>query len=609
MSSDNSYIFNIRNFSIIAHIDHGKSTLADRLLEITGASKEIVEQTLDVMELERERGITIKAKTVRMEYRLEGSSSCYVLNLIDTPGHVDFSYEVRRALSVCEGTILLVDSTQGVEAQTIANYELAKMCNLAIIPVINKIDMLQADIETTRKQIIELMGGVEDFSLHCISAKNGTNVKELLKTLIDVIPPPKGDEGAPLDAVVFDFFYDSFRGVICVVKILNGRLKQKDKVIFVPGSGEKYEIEEVGVVRYSSRKLWMEPVEYLRAGEIGYCVAGLKDIHQVRLGAHILLPTSSTASKDYIILPESKPYVFCSIYPVNNSEFELLDSAIHKLHLTDYSFHFQRDNSPIFGYGFRCGFLGLLHLEIIKDRIAREYNLDVIVTTPNVTYKVETKDSNFMEINNISYLPEANKIKSIYEPYVRVTIVTPYEYLSPVMELVKSKRGEYKRMYCLSDKKVIVEYEMPLSEMIVDFIDKLKSVSRGYATFDYEHIGYRKSDLVKLEILVHREPVEALTFLVHRGSAYEYGKRLIEKLKNLIPRHLFSVILQARVENKIIAREDIPALRKDVLAKCYGGDVTRKRKLLEKQKEGKKRMKLLGKVEVPTDVFLEILKM
>jgi GTP-binding protein LepA len=608
MVSGENYISKIRNFSIIAHIDHGKSTLADRLLEITGASKEIGEQTLDMMDLERERGITIKAKTVRMEYKAENSSDCYILNLIDTPGHMDFSYEVRRTLSVCEGAILLVDGTQGVEAQTIANYELAKMCNLVIIPAINKIDMPQVDIETTKKQIIELMGGVENFPLHCISAKNGTNVKELLKTLIEVIPPPTGNEDTALDAVIFDSFYDTFRGVICIIKVLSGRLKQKDRVTLVPGGSEKYEIEEVGVLKYSSRRLKLEPVEYLRAGEIGYCVAGIKDIHHVTLGAHILSPNSDV-NKIRITLPESKPYVFCSIYPINNSDFDALNSAIHKLHLTDYSFHFQRDNSPVFGYGFRCGFLGLLHLEIIKDRITREYGLDVIVTTPSVTYKIETKDNNFIEINNITHLPESNKIKCIHEPYVKITIVTPYEYLSPVMELVKSKHGEYKRMYCLSEQKAIIEYEMPLSEMIVDFIDKLKSVSKGYATFDYEHIGYKVSDLVKLEILVHHEPVEALTFLVHRDSAYEYGKKLVEKLKTLIPRHLFSIVLQARVENKIVAREDIPALRKDVLAKCYGGDVTRKRKLLEKQKEGKKRMKLLGKVEVPSDVFLEILRM
>lgn len=596
---------NIRNFSIIAHIDHGKSTLADRFLESTGLISQANHQPqiLDGLELERERGITIKAKTVRLNYlSLDGKN--YIFNLIDTPGHVDFTYEVSRALAACEGCILLVDASQGVEAQTLANFELAKKNNLAIIPVINKIDLLQADIEGTKKQIKEILGIEEEPLL--ASAKQGIGTREILEAIVKKIPPPSGSPGDSLVALVFDSFYDPFRGVVLYTKILEGKILEGEKIQFV-SSGGNYKVNEVGHLQ-----LKMIKSKGLFTGEVGYCVAGIKDIHQVKIGDLLISASggekNSKLEKKYPSFRELKPYVFSGFYLLNPADYPHLQLALEKLHLTDSSFYFVPENSQILGAGFRCGFLGVLHLEIVKERLKREFGLELLITAPNVIYRVKKTNGELIEINHPVQLPLINEIKEIEENYVSVIIVTPKEYVGAVMEMLENRQAKFKTMRYLSQERVLLSYDLALAEIVYDFYDQLKSVTQGYASFDYEIIGFRKSDLVKLEILVNHQVVDAFSFLVHRENAYAKGKKLVEKLSQLIPRHLFAVPIQAQVNNRIVARKNIPPLRKEVTAKCYGGDITRKKKLWQKQKEGKKKMQQFGKVNIPPEAFYAILK-
>lgn len=592
---------NIRNFSIIAHIDHGKSTLADRFLEFTGLipEKGHQPQVLDGLELERERGITIKAKTVRLEY-LSFNGRNYIFNLIDTPGHVDFTYEVSRALAACEGCILLIDASQGVEAQTLANFELAKKNSLVVIPVINKIDLPQADIEGTKKQIKEILG-INNEEVLLASAKQGSGIKEILETIVEKLHPPTGSLEEPLSALVFDSFYDPFRGVVLYIKVLDGKIFGKQRVEFISSSGN-YEVNEVGFLQ-----LKMVKSDNLSAGEVGYCIAGIKDIHQVKIG-DLLIEKDKGTKRIFSGFREIKPYVFSGFYPLNPADYSHLQLALEKLHLTDSAFDFIPENSKILGAGFRCGFLGILHLEIIKERLKREFGLELLVTFPNVTYRTRKRNDELIEINHPAQLPLLSEIKEIEENYVSALIVSPNKYVGVVMEMLDSRHAKFKTMRYVSLERVVFYYELPLAEIVYDFYDQLKSVTQGYASFDYEIIGYRKSDLVKLEILLNYEVVDAFSFLVHRDDAYSKGKKLVEKLVQLIPRHLFIVPIQARVNNKIIARENIPALKKDVTAKCYGGDITRKRKLWNKQKEGKKKMQQIGKVSIPPEVFFALLK-
>lgn len=592
---------NIRNFSIIAHIDHGKSTLADRFLEFTGLipEKGHQPQVLDGLELERERGITIKAKTVRLEY-LSFNGRNYIFNLIDTPGHVDFTYEVSRALAACEGCILLIDASQGVEAQTLANFELAKKNSLVVIPVINKIDLPQADIEGTKKQIKEILG-INNEEVLLASAKQGSGIKEILETIVEKLHPPTGSLEEPLSALVFDSFYDPFRGVVLYIKVLDGKIFGKQRVEFISSSGN-YEINEVGFLQ-----LKMVKSDNLSTGEVGYCIAGIKDIHQVKIG-DLLIEKDKGTKRIFSGFREIKPYVFSGFYPLNPADYSHLQLALEKLHLTDSAFDFIPENSKILGAGFRCGFLGILHLEIIKERLKREFGLELLVTSPNVTYRIRKRNDELIEINHPAQLPLLSEIKEIEENYVSALIVSPNKYVGVVMEMLDSRHAKFKTMRYVSLERVVFYYELPLAEIVYDFYDQLKSVTQGYASFDYEIIGYRKSDLVKLEILLNYEVVDAFSFLVHRDDAYSKGKKLVEKLVQLIPRHLFIVPIQARVNNKIIARENIPALKKDVTAKCYGGDITRKRKLWNKQKEGKKKMQQIGKVSIPPEVFFALLK-
>lgn len=592
---------NIRNFSIIAHIDHGKSTLADRFLEFTGliSEKGHQPQVLDGLELERERGITIKAKTVRLEYLFFNGRN-YIFNLIDTPGHVDFTYEVSRALAACEGCILLIDASQGVEAQTLANFELAKKNNLVVIPVINKIDLPQADIEGTKKQIKEILG-IDDEEILLASAKQGSGIKEILETIVEKLHPPTGSLEEPLAALVFDSFYDPFRGVVLYIKVLDGKIFGKQRIEFISSSGN-YEVNEVGFLQ-----LKMVKSDNLSAGEVGYCIAGIKDIHQVKIG-DLLIEKDKGTKRIFSGFREIKPYVFSGFYPLNPADYSHLQLALEKLHLTDSAFDFFPENSKILGTGFRCGFLGILHLEIIKERLKREFGLELLVTSPNVTYRIRKRNDKLIEINHPAQLPLLSEIKEIEENYVSALIVSPNKYVGAIMEMLDSRHAKFKTMRYVSLERVVFYYELPLAEIVYDFYDQLKSVTQGYASFDYEIIGYRKSDLVKLEILLNYEVVDAFSFLVHRDDAYSKGKKLVEKLVQLIPRHLFIVPIQARVNNKIIARGNIPALKKDVTAKCYGGDITRKRKLWNKQKEGKKKMQQIGKVSIPPEVFFALLK-
>lgn len=590
----------IRNFCIIAHIDHGKSTLADRLLELTGAlsAREMMEQVLDSMDLERERGITIKAHTVTLTYRAQDGNA-YTLNLIDTPGHVDFSYEVSRSLAACEGALLVVDAAQGVEAQTLANAYLAAEQGLELIPVLNKVDLPQAEPERVREQIEQVIG-IEARDALLISAKTGLGVPAVLEAIVARIPPPRGNPDAPLRALIFDAAYDPYRGVRCLVRVVDGTLKVGQK-IRLASSGLEAEVEGVGVL--TPRPV---PREALNTGEVGYVFAGLKELRQVRVGDTVLDAASPAPP-----LPgfrEIKPMVFAGLYPVDSGDYPLLRDALEKLSLNDAAFTFTPDNSQALGFGFRCGFLGLLHMEIVQERLEREFWVELITTAPNVAYRVLTTASDVVEVENPAQLPPPGNIEAMEEPIILATILTPEAYLGAILKLCEERRGEQVKLEFLGGGRVLVEYRLPLAEVVLDFYDKLKSCSRGYASFDYQLAGYRQGDLVKLDILVNGEPVDALATIVHRSQAYQKGRALAEKLREMIPRQLFEVVIQAAIGSRVIAREVVKPLRKNVLAKCYGGDITRKRKLLERQKEGKKRMKRLGRVDIPQEAFLAVLK-
>ena len=593
-------ISRIRNFSIIAHIDHGKSTLADRLLEMTGtiAGRDMQAQIMDSMELERERGITIKAKAVRMDYTAPDGQR-WLLNLIDTPGHVDFTYEVSRALAACEGALLVVDATQGVQAQTLANAMLAQQVGLRVIPVINKIDLPSSDVNGTLEQIFDTLKIIEDPVL--ISAKTGEGCQDVLDAIIREIPAPKGDISKPLSALIFDSSYSTFRGVILLVRVVDGVLKKGMTVKFF-STGTEAVVEEVGFLKPKQ-----VVSEALSAGEAGYIICGIKDIHTVRVGDTVMEKARplSAALPGY---KEAKPVVFAGIFPIDQTEYTALKYALDKLNLEDSSFNYTAETSLALGFGYRLGFLGLLHMDIVKERLTREFGLDLIVTAPNVMYRVQTQGGAWTFIDNPARFPYHGEIKSIEEPFVLLTIVLPIEHQEAVLNLIKERRGVYVGIEYLSPTRMLIKYELPLAEMVVNFYDRLKSVSKGYATLDYHEIGYRESDMAKLEVLIHNEPVDALSQVVHRDKAHEVGRKLCEKLKELIDRQNFEVAIQARFDGKIIARETIGAKRKDVIAKCYGGDITRKKKLLGKQKEGKKRAKLIGSVEVPQEAFLAALK-
>jgi GTP-binding protein LepA len=589
----------IRNFSIIAHIDHGKSTLADRLLEATGTvqRRDMRAQILDGMELERERGITIKAKAVRMTWQYRGET--YLLNLIDTPGHVDFTYEVSRAMAACEGALLLVDASQGVEAQTLANAQLALDAGLTLIPIINKIDLPSADVESVTKQIHEFLG-LEGPYLP-VSAKEGKGVPEILQAIVERIPPPSGDPAKPLAALVFDSVYDSYRGVIVYVRVIDGVLKAGQKVRFM-GGGNVDEVEEVGHLQLKYVK-----ADALSAGEAGYVVCNIKDIHQVQVGDTItehLRPTSSPHAG----YKEMKPFVFAGFYPIAQTDYENLKKAIDKLHLEDAAFFHQPETSVALGFGFRCGFLGLLHMDIINERIRREFDVDILVTSPTVIYRVTTQNGKIAEFDSPAKFPPYGDIKEIEEPYVLATVVVPSDFVGPVMQLCQDRRGQFIDMKYLTPTRVVLKYEMPLAEVVVDFYDALKSISKGYASFDYEHAGYRPGDLLRMDILINEEEIDAFSFVVPAASAPYRGREICERLRELIPRQMFEIPIQAKLGGRIIARESVRAMRKDVLAKCYGGDISRKRKLLEKQKEGKKRMRQFGAVEIPQEAFLAVLR-
>jgi GTP-binding protein LepA len=590
----------IRNFSIVAHIDHGKSTLADRLLALTGTmdAKKAVDQVLDSMDLERERGITIKAHTVRLLYRAKDGQE-YTLNLIDTPGHVDFSYEVSRALAACEGAVLIVDASQGIEAQTLANFYLAADAGLTIIPVINKIDLPAADVESTRAQITELLG-LDGADALAISAKHGTGVPEVLEALVSRIPSPAGDPEAPLKALVFDSFYDSYQGVVIYVRLTDGHVRAGTRILLM-SNGRAYDVQQVGVFTPEMRQ-----VEELSAGQVGYLTATIKRVADAKVGETITEAARPTAEA-FPGYRDAKPMVFAGLYPIEDTEYEALRDALEKLRLNDPAFNFEPETSLALGYGFRCGFLGLLHMEIVQERLEREFNLSLIVTAPSVRYRVVTTAGEMLDIDNPSKLPTPDRIEQMEEPYVKSSVFVPTEFMTVIYKLAQEKRGEHKSLEYLG-KRVHIRFDFPLSEIVIDFYDKLKSISRGYASFDYEFADFRASDLVKLDILLNGEPVDALSIIVHRDKAYERGKALVEKLRGVIPRQLYEVAIQAAIGSRVIARETVKAMGKNVTAKCYGGDITRKRKLLEKQKEGKKRMKQVGKVEVPQEAFLTVLK-
>jgi len=591
----------IRNFSIIAHIDHGKSTLADRILERTGvlSIRERKEQFLDQMDLERERGITIKASPVRLNYHSKSGDE-FIFNLIDTPGHVDFSYEVSRSLAACEGALLVVDATQGVEAQTLANAYLAIDNNLELIPVINKIDLPGANPDKVRHEIEDIIG-IDASNAILASAKEGIGIEEILESVVSRIPPPGGDPDKPLSALLFDSWYDSYQGVIMVVRLFDGLVKIGDRIKLL-STGRSYEVTNLGIVAPMVRE-----VQSLSAGEVGIIVAGIKDVHETKIGDTITLENKPVL----VPLPgfkHIKPMVFAGIYPVENNQYELLKSAIEKLSLNDSSFTYEPETSSALGFGFRCGFLGLLHKEIVQERLEREYGLELISTAPTVAYHVFLQTGEMIMVDNPANFPEGISIQKIEEPYVMVTIHIPSEYVGTVLKLCEDKRGIQKEIKYLTQNKVMIVYELPLSEMITDFYDRLKSLSRGYASMEYEFVGYKVSELVKLNILINGESVDALSTIVHKDNAYYKGRLLTEKLRKVIPRQLFEVNIQAAIGSRVIAKESVKALRKDVLAKCYGGDITRKRKLLEKQKEGKKRMKQVGVINIPQEAFLAILK-
>ena len=591
----------IRNFSIIAHIDHGKSTLADRLLEATGAlsAREMMEQVLDTMDLERERGITIKAHAVRLNYRADDGNQ-YQLNLIDTPGHVDFSYEVSRSLQACEGALLVVDASQGVEAQTLANTYLALHHNLEIIPVINKIDLPAAEPERIREQIETVIGLDASGAVLC-SAKSGIGVHDILEHIVHLVPPPKGNSEAPLRALIFDSWFDSYRGVIILVRVFDGCLRKGQK-IRLWSNGQTFEVETVG---YQSPKA--TPCDELSAGEVGFLSANIKTVSDAKIGDTIL-DDEFPADEPLPGFEEIKPMVFAGLYPVESHEHGLLRDALEKLRLNDSAFSFEPENSVALGFGFRCGFLGLLHLEIVQERLEREFDIDLITTAPGVRYRITTTSNEVIEVDNPTQFPDPSSIKQVEEPIILATVITREEYLGGILKLLEEKRGEQKKFEYIGGSRVMLTYELPLNEIVLDFYDRLKSASRGYASLDYHLAGYRVSSLVKLDVLVAGEPVDALCIIVHKEFAFERGKELISRLRKLIPRQMFEVALQAAIGNKIVARENISALRKNVIAKCYGGDISRKRKLLEKQKEGKKRMKRVGRVDIPQEAFLAVLK-
>lgn len=590
----------IRNFSIIAHIDHGKSTLADRLLEYTGAlsAREMMAQVLDSMDLERERGITIKAHAVRLLYKAEDGVD-YILNLIDTPGHVDFSYEVSRSLASCEGALLVVDATQGVEAQTLANAYLAVENNLEIIPVINKIDLPSAEPAKTREQIEDAVG-IDCTEAVLASAKEGIGTKEILEAIVKKVPPPSGSNERPLKALLFDSWFDNYQGVIVLVRVFDGRIRAGMKIKMM-AMGYAFEVFQVGVFTPK-----MEPVSELTSGEVGYIIAGIKSVTETKIGDTIT-DAQNPVSEPCPGYKDIKPLVFCGFYPTSTHQYENLRDALNKLRLNDASFNYEPETSLALGFGFRCGFLGLLHMEIVQERLEREFDLSLLSTAPTVVYRVTDDKGKASYIENPALLPD--KFEKIEEPFVVTTIFVPKDFIGPILDLCQEKRGVQKSFSYIGRERIRVEYELPLNEILWDFYDRLKSISKGYASMDYEFLGYRESDLVKLNILLNGEPVDALSLIVHTDKAYYKGRQLTEKLREIIPRQMYEVAIQAAIGNKIIARESVRALRKDVIAKCYGGDITRKRKLLEKQKEGKKRMKQVGRVELPQEAFLAVLKL
>ena len=589
-----------RNFSIVAHIDHGKSTLADRLLSLTGTmdAKKAVDQVLDSMDLERERGITIKAHTVRLLYRARDGQE-YTLNLIDTPGHVDFSYEVSRALAACEGALLIVDAAQGIEAQTLANFYLASDAGLTIVPIINKIDLPAADLEGTRDQITETLD-LDGSEALAISAKHGTGVPDVLEAIVARIPPPRGDLDAPLKALVFDSFYDSYQGVVLRVRLFDGRVSASTRILLM-SNGRTYDVQQVGVFSPD-----MRPVEELSAGQVGFITASIKRVADAKVGETVTEAMRPTAAP-FPGYRDAKPMVFAGLFPIEDTDYEALRDALEKLRLNDPAFNFEPETSLALGYGFRCGFLGMLHMEIVHERLEREFDLSLIVTAPSVQYKVLTTAGEVLDIDNPSKLPAPDRIEQMEEPYVRSSVYVPTEFMTTIYKLAQEKRGEHKSLEYLG-KRVHIRFDFPLAEIVVDFYDKLKSISKGYASFDYEFADFRPSELVKLDILLNGDPVDALSIILHREKAYEKGKALVEKLRTVIPRQLFEVAIQAAIGSRVIARETVKAMGKNVTAKCYGGDITRKRKLLERQKEGKKRMKQVGRVEVPQEAFLTVLR-
>jgi len=591
----------IRNFSIIAHIDHGKSTLADRFLEVTGAlqAREMTAQVLDAMDLERERGITIKAHPVRLNYTAQ-DGRVYVLNLIDTPGHVDFSYEVTRSLAACEGALLLVDASQGVEAQTLANAYLAVDNNLEIIPVINKIDLPSAQVEEARRQLEEIIG-LDATTAIAASGKTGAGVTEILEAVVHRLPPPEGDPAAPLKALIFDSWYDSYRGVVIVVRVLEGTIRNAMKVTLM-NTRQDHEVESLGV--FSPKAI---PVDQLGPGEVGFIACGIKNVADAQIGDTVT-ETARPTLEPFPGFKALKPMVFAGLYPVESHQYAELRESLEKLRLNDASFFFEPESSVALGFGFRCGFLGLLHMEIVQERLEREFNMDLVTTAPGVLYRVTKTDGEVIEIDSPAKLPDTGEIDRIEEPVITAMILTPAEYVGVILQLCQDKRGVQKALEFKAADRVLISYELPFNEVVLDFYDKLKTISRGYASLDYHVTGYWDSPLVKLDILVNGEPVDALSIIVHRDRAYDRGRQLASKMRELIPRQMFEVAIQAAIGARIIARESVKALRKNVLAKCYGGDISRKRKLLEKQKEGKKRMKRVGTVEIPQEAFLAVLK-
>jgi GTP-binding protein LepA len=592
----------IRNFCIVAHIDHGKSTLADRLIEATGAveKRQMRDQLLDTMDLERERGITIKLNAVRMSYTAKDGSE-YELNLIDTPGHVDFTYEVSRSLAACEGAILVVDASQGIQAQTLSNMFLAMDAGLEIIPVLNKIDLPGAEPERRAQEIMDLIGAKREEILS-VSAKEGTGIPELLEAVVARVPPPRGRVDAPLRALIFDSYYDRYRGAVPSIRVVDGVVREGTEIVFGAHPEDVHHVDEVGYLQ-----LGQHPTDQLVAGEVGYLVASLRDVRDARVGDTVL----DAANRATELLPgyrDVKSMVFAGVYPTDSEQYEGLRDALEKLRLNDASLHYEPESSTALGFGFRCGFLGLLHMEIVQERLEREFNLDLITTVPTVEYHVYKTDGEMLLLENPSHLPDPAEISRIDEPYVKARIMAPSEYIGAIMRLGQERRGVYNGMHYLDTTRVEFDFEFPLGEIVLDFYDKLKSLSRGYASLDYEAADYRESDLVKLDMLINGDPIDAFSVIIHRDKAQEWGRKVAEKLKELIPRQLYQVAIQAAIGNKVIARETISAFRKDVLAKCYGGDITRKRKLLEKQKEGKKRMKQIGAVEIPQEAFLAVLQ-